>query len=31
MAMSPTEFDAFVTREIAVNAALVKMAGLRAE
>jgi tripartite-type tricarboxylate transporter receptor subunit TctC len=31
MAMSPTEFDAFVAKEIAVNATLVKMAGLKAE
>lgn len=31
MAMSPREFDAFVAKEIAVNAALVKMAGLKAE
>jgi tripartite-type tricarboxylate transporter receptor subunit TctC len=31
LAMSPAEFDAFVTKEIAANAALVKMAGLKAE
>jgi tripartite-type tricarboxylate transporter receptor subunit TctC len=31
MAMSPSVFDAFVAKEIAVNAALIKMAGLKAE
>ncbi len=31
MIMTPTEFDAYVEREIAVNAALVKMAGLKPE
>ena len=31
MAMSPKEFDALVAKEIAVNAALVKMAGRKPE
>jgi tripartite-type tricarboxylate transporter receptor subunit TctC len=31
MVMTPTEFDALVEREIAINAALVKAIGLRAQ
>ena len=29
MIMTPTEFDAFVEKEVAINAALVNMAGLK--
>jgi tripartite-type tricarboxylate transporter receptor subunit TctC len=31
MVMTPNEFDAYVQKEIAVNAALVKAAGIKPE